>query len=166
MAEAGSTQRGRGWRRVVPLNVRGDIVLGLVVVVLTLVGAAHVSPWLDEAATANIVSYPTWDMTQLWTASRWWFKGVDVALAPYYLVVHQWVRLVGISPLTLRLPSVIAAGVGTAVMAAVGRRLVGRRGNLPMRRVTVCCHARRLWPLRLGLMPSHQCSWLRRCSSL
>jgi mannosyltransferase len=130
MAEAGSTQRGRGWRRVVPLNVRGDIVLGLVVVVLTLVGAAHVSPWLDEAATANIVSYPTWDMTQLWTASRWWPKGVDVALAPYYLVVHQWVRLVGISPLTLRLPSVIAAGVGTAVMAAVGRRLVGRRRQL------------------------------------
>ncbi|MCT2973785.1 Conserved transmembrane protein [Propionibacterium freudenreichii] len=116
--------------RIVPLNARGDVVLGLVVFALTAIGAWHVSPWLDEAATAHIVSYPTWDMIQLWHGNQWWPHGIDLALAPYYMVVHQWVRVVGITPFTLRLPSVLAATVGTVTMAAVGRRFAHRRGQL------------------------------------
>ncbi|CEH00089.1 glycosyltransferase family 39 protein [Propionibacterium freudenreichii] len=117
-------------QRLVPQSVRGDAVLGLVVVLLTLVGAWRVSPWLDEVATAHVVSYSSRDMASMWQGIPTLPSGSDMVHAAYYEVVHWWVDLVGITPFTLRLPSVIAAGVGTMAMAGVGRRLVGRRGQL------------------------------------
>lgn len=113
-----------------PLNWRGDVVLGLFAMVVVGIGAWWVNPWVDETATAHFVSYSTWDMKQLWTGQVAATKGVDLAIAPYYLVVHQWVRLVGTTMFTLRLPSIIAAGIGTMAMAATGRILVGRRGQI------------------------------------
>lgn len=117
---------------MVPLNWRGDVLLGLLAMIVVSIGIWHVGVWLDEAATAHIIGYPTWDMVQLWRGVGYgqYPDGVDMGLAPYYLVMHQWVRLVGITPITLRIPSVIAAGIGTMAMAAVGRHLVGRKGQL------------------------------------
>lgn len=121
---------GHRWDRLVPLTWRGDILLGIIVLVITAYGAWHVSPWVDEAATANITSYSTWDMIQLWMGNVGNPRGTDLAQAPYYLLIHQWVRLVGTSPFSLRFPSMIAAAIGTTAMAAAGRNLIGRRGQI------------------------------------
>lgn len=102
-----------GLRRIVPLNWRGDVVLGLVAMVVVWFGSWRVQPWLDEAATANVTGYPTWDIVQLLTGVGSYPDGVDLGLGPYYLAIHQWVRLVGVNTFTLRLPSMVAAGIGT-----------------------------------------------------
>ena len=81
------------------------------------------SPWLDEAATAHIISYPISDMAQLW-------QQTDAVYAPYYVLMHFWVKLTGITPLALRMPSLLAVGVGTAAMAAAGRTMGGHRAQL------------------------------------
>ena len=117
-------------QRLVPQSVRGDAVLGLVVVLLTLVGAWRVSPWLDEVATAHVVGYSSRDMASMWQGIPTLPSGSDMVHAAYYEVVHWWVDLVGITPFTLRLPSVIAAGVGTMAMAGETSRSPSARIEL------------------------------------
>ncbi len=115
--------RHRIRRRLIPLDGHGDIRLGVLAALLCMIGSWYVSTWLDESATAHIISYPPAQMNGLFT----W---TDLVYAPYYYLMHYWTALVGINPLTLRLPSVLAVGVGTAAMAATGRVLVARRGQL------------------------------------
>ena len=115
---------------MVPLSWRGDVILGLAAMVVLGVGSQWVGPWSDETATAHFVSYPTWDMVQLWKGTGNYPQGVDLVLAPYYLFMHQWVRVVGINIVSLRLPSVIAAGIAVMAIAGVGRRVSNRRGQL------------------------------------
>jgi len=81
------------------------------------------SPWLDEAATAHIISYPISDMARLW-------ERTDAVYAPYYVFMHFWIKVVGVTPFTLRLPSLLAVGVGTAAMAITGRTVGGPRAQL------------------------------------
>ncbi|MCT3006134.1 hypothetical protein EFN17_00820, partial [Propionibacterium freudenreichii] len=112
--------RHRIRRRLIPLDGHGDIRLGVLAALLCMIGSWYVSTWLDESATAHIISYPPAQMNGLFT----W---TDLVYAPYYYLMHYWTALVGINPFTLRLPSVLAVGVGTAAMAATGRVLVARR---------------------------------------
>ncbi|WP_189636223.1 glycosyltransferase family 39 protein [Arthrobacter sp. NamB2] len=90
---------------------------------ISFAGAWIPSPWLDEAATAHIISYPFADMAVLW-------QQTDAVFAPYYVFMSAWVSVTGVTPLWLRMPSLLAVGAGTAAMAAAGRSVGGRRAQL------------------------------------
>ena len=55
---------------------------------------------------------------------------VDAVHALSYAGLHLWFAVLPYSPLTLRLPSVAAAGVGAVLVAVLGTRLAGRRAGL------------------------------------
>lgn len=97
----------------------GSIVLGLLGMAISAIAFWVPSPWLDEAATAHIISYPISDMANLW-------KWEDLVHAPYYILMHAVTRITAIDPFWLRLPSVIAVGVGTSAMAETGHYFGGR----------------------------------------
>jgi len=78
--------------------------LGLVGTAVALVGSSTVSLWTDEAAT---VSAATRSLPELWAL----VQRIDAVHAAYYLVMHLWTSVAGISPFALRLPSAIAVGV-------------------------------------------------------
>lgn len=111
-------------RHIIPANAWGDIELGILAALLCMVGSWYVSPWLDESATAHIIRYPLNDMQDL-------FSWIDQVYAPYYYFMHWWVSVFGTTPFTLRLPSVLAVGIGTSAMATSGRIFAQGRGQLP-----------------------------------
>lgn len=100
-----------------------SILLGLLGFLVSFLGSWIPSPWLDEAATAHIIKYPVADMFQLW-------QHIDGVFAPYYLFIHFWAKLAGITPLWLQVPSLLAVGVGTGATAATGRAVAGWKGQL------------------------------------
>lgn len=75
--------------------------------------------WRDEAATGWVVQHP---MGQIVDLCRWKF---DAVLFVYYTIIHAVVRALGFSTFVLRLPSVLAVGLGAAALTATGRRLGG-----------------------------------------
>ncbi|MDH2445484.1 hypothetical protein QDR37_16175 [Amnibacterium sp. CER49] len=88
----------------------------------TLVAGWHVEVpalWRDEAASVAAA-------TRTWAAFGGMIQHVDVVHAVYYAALHVWFLAVGYTPLTLRLPSVLAAGGTAAVVALLGARLGGR----------------------------------------
>ncbi|MFN8077409.1 MAG: glycosyltransferase family 39 protein [Kineosporiaceae bacterium] len=95
--------------------------------VLTLVAALALldrrSLWQDELATLSATSRPFPDMLRLLTHS-------DAVLAPYYTLLHGWVRVAGESPVALRLPSALAMAAAVAVGARCARVLLGRAAGL------------------------------------
>jgi mannosyltransferase len=95
---AASSGRSRASSIGVPLA------LGLVGTAVALVGSSTVSLWTDEAAT---VSAATRSLPELWAL----VQRIDAVHAAYYLVMHLWTSVAGVSPLALRLPSAIAVGV-------------------------------------------------------
>jgi mannosyltransferase len=95
---AASSRRPRASSIGVPLA------LGLVGTAVALVGSSTVSLWTDEAAT---VSAATRSLPELWAL----VQRIDAVHAAYYLVMHLWTSVAGVSPLALRLPSAIAVGV-------------------------------------------------------
>ena len=62
-------------------------------------------------------------MVELW-------KHIDGVFAPYYLFMHFWTKVTGITPFALQVPSLLAVGVGTAAMAATGRAVAGAKSQL------------------------------------
>ncbi|TQJ33061.1 glycosyltransferase family 39 protein [Arthrobacter sp. SLBN-122] len=100
-----------------------SILLGLLGFLVSFLGSWIPSPWLDEAATAHIIKYSVADMLQLW-------QHIDGVFAPYYLFIHFWVKMTGLTPFALQLPSLLAVGVGTAAMAATGRAVAGWKSQL------------------------------------
>lgn len=111
------------WRHAITGKLagwRGDVGLGIVGLLICGSGMWIPSPWIDEAATAHIISYSVPEMFGLW-------QTIDANFAPYYLFMHVWTSLTGINPFWLRLPSTIAAGVAVGAMASTGRLLGGRR---------------------------------------
>ena len=128
ITQAGNLRAKRGrfanfGERLIPFSIRGDIFLGVLAAIFCSIGSWTVSTWMDESATAHIISYSRDQMNDL-------FKTTDLVYAPYYYILHYWVKFVGINPFTLRLLSILAAGIGTGAMAAAGRISTGRRGQL------------------------------------
>ncbi|MFJ3826093.1 glycosyltransferase family 39 protein [Streptomyces nodosus] len=76
------------------------------------------SVWRDEAAT--------WQVARRSTVEIWHMLGnVDVVHGCYYLLMHVLFDCFGPSTTTLRLPSVLAAGIAAACVAVIGHRLAG-----------------------------------------
>jgi hypothetical protein len=74
------------------------------------------SLWRDEAYTVSATQRSTGQLLAM-------LLHVDAVHGPYYLFMHFVVRLLGISAVSLRLPSLIGMGVAAGVTAALGRRL-------------------------------------------
>ena len=115
VTQAGNLQARHGrfakfGERLIPFSTRGDIFLGVLAAIFCLIGSWTVSTWMDESATAHIISYSRDQMNDL-------FKTTDLVYAPYYYILHYWVKFVGINPFTLRLPSILAPFPDQAVPA-------------------------------------------------
>lgn len=106
-------------RRCRSVRVPMPLWIGLLGFVVSFVGSWIPSLWRDEAATAYVASH---DLSEILGMAR----HIDGVYGLYYTVMHVWTGVVGISPLTVRLPSAIAVGVGAAAVAAIGARLDGR----------------------------------------
>ncbi|OLE29413.1 MAG: hypothetical protein AUG44_04275 [Actinobacteria bacterium 13_1_20CM_3_71_11] len=90
---------------------------------LGLLGVTRPSLWADELQTWGMATTPWPEMLAV---LRW----VDAIIGPYYAVEHAWVGLVGVSDLTLRLPSVIAMAAAAGLVGALGARLATHRVGL------------------------------------
>jgi len=73
------------------------------------------SLWGDEAASVLSATRPVPSLLAM-------VLHVDIVHAAYYLGLHMWVLLFGASPLSVRLPSALAAGVCAGTVAWMGGR--------------------------------------------
>ena len=78
------------------------------------------SLWFDETATVVAA-------TRSWAGLWHMLQTVDAVHGLYYSFMHVWFDLVGYTPLTLRLPSALAAGGAVAVTVLVVSRISTRR---------------------------------------
>ncbi len=94
--------------------------LGVFAAALALAGSWNVSLWTDEAAT---IAGARRTLPELWLM----LQNVDAVHGLYYLLMHFWIDLFGQSALSLRMPSALAIGAGTAGVYVLARRLDGRQ---------------------------------------
>ncbi|MGC4894176.1 glycosyltransferase family 39 protein [Micromonospora sp. DT31] len=99
------------------------MVPGLLTLAVTLAGIGHAQPWRDELATWSAATRPVADLLRM-------TRHIDAATGPYYLLMHGWTAMAGISPTALRLPSALAMAVAAALTARLGTVLAGRRAGL------------------------------------
>jgi mannosyltransferase len=92
----------------------------LVTAILGLWRASTVDLWWDELSTVDIARRPFSGIIA--TAGH-----VDAVHTVYYLFMHVWITVFGSSPLSMRLPSVLAMCGATACTAAIAERLFDRR---------------------------------------
>jgi mannosyltransferase len=92
----------------------------LVTAVLGLWRTSSIDLWWDELSTIDIARRPFGGI--LATAGH-----VDAVHTVYYLFMHVWMALFGTSPLSVRMPSVLAMCGATACTAAIAERLFDRR---------------------------------------
>jgi mannosyltransferase len=79
--------------------------------------------WFDEYASWWAASMPLSGLWQL-------LANVDLAIAPYYLLLRGWIWLFGDTPALLRLPSALAMSAAAILISALGKRLFGARNGL------------------------------------
>jgi mannosyltransferase len=84
---------------------------------ISVVGSERPSYWRDEAATMAAVRRPLGDMVRM-------LGNVDAVHGAYYLMMWPVEHVLGASPIVMRFPSAVAVGIGAAVLAATGRRLI------------------------------------------
>jgi mannosyltransferase len=72
--------------------------------------------WPDELATVNAATLPVKELLRL-------VREIDAVDAPYYLVMHGWVKLFGVSEVAIRLPSLLVMAAAAGATALLGRRL-------------------------------------------
>ena len=106
----------------------GSVVVRAVTVLVLTVGLVGAGSWLptqsrDEAATVSAV-------TRTWPQLGAMLQNVDVVHALFYSTMKVWLDLVGISTLTLRAPSVLACGIGAALVVVLGSLLFTPRAGL------------------------------------
>ena len=80
-------------------------------------------PWLDEGATILSAQRP-------WSSLLEMLGNIDAVHGLYYVMMHLWFDLVGYSPFTLRLPSVLAVAATAVILARLGKRLFSARAGL------------------------------------
>jgi|GEM_PF-1908448 len=73
------------------------------------------SYWGDETAT---ISGSTRTLANLWRL----VQHIDAVHGSYYLFMHFWLQLAGVSPLTVRLPSAIAVSVAVTLVFVILRK--------------------------------------------
>ncbi len=111
----------------VPFRTGSVVVRAVTVAVLT-VGLVGAGSWIpaqsrDEAATVSAV-------TRTWAQLGAMLGNVDVVHALFYSTMKVWLDLVGISTFTLRLPSVLACGIGAGLVVVLGSLLFTPRAGL------------------------------------
>jgi mannosyltransferase len=79
--------------------------------------------WTDELATWGMATTP-------WSQFWWVLRFVDAVLAPYYVLMHVWVSVLGDSDLALRAPSLLAMVASAGLIGVLGARLAGRTPGL------------------------------------
>lgn len=79
--------------------------------------------WFDEHASWWAASLPFGALQTL-------FGNLDLAIAPYYLMLKAWTSLFGDSPAALRLPSALAMGVAAGLIVQLGKKLLDARVGL------------------------------------
>ena len=84
---------------------------------VSLWGITAPSFWRDEAATISAIKRPLGDLIRM-------LGNVDAVHSAYYLMMWPIAHVLGTGALVLRLPSAVAVAVGTAAVAATGRRLI------------------------------------------
>jgi mannosyltransferase len=99
-------------RRLVP-----GVGSGLAMLVVGLIGATSAGLGWDEAATADMA---TRSVAQIWATIR----NVDGVFGPYYVFMHFWTSVFGMSLFSLRAPSILAMAVAVGLAGELGRRLI------------------------------------------
>lgn len=93
---------------------------GTLATLLSAAGSWIPSFWGDEAASIMSARRPLASLPEL-------LDTVDAVHGTYYLLLHFWIDLVGISPFLVRLPSSLAIGVTAAGAVVLARQLAGSR---------------------------------------
>jgi len=99
------------------------LLFGILAAVLSAAGSWIPSFWGDEAASIMSARRPLASLPEL-------LDTVDAVHGTYYLLLHFWIDLVGISPFMVRLPSSLAIGVAAAGAVVLARQLAGHRAAL------------------------------------
>lgn len=97
--------------------------LGLVAAAVAAVHVVVPAIWRDEAASITMAQRD-------WGAFDGTIAHVDAVHALYYGGLHLWFDVVPYSPLTLRLPSVLAVGGTAALVTILGTRIAGFRSGV------------------------------------
>lgn len=93
------------------------LVPALVCLSFGLYGLGHRQPWQDERATWWAASLSWGDLGRL-------LHNFDIVLAPYYVLIHFWIRAFGDSGASMRVPSVLAMTAAAGFLALLGRRMM------------------------------------------
>jgi mannosyltransferase len=92
--------------------------------------AGRPGPWRDELATWSAAERTGPEIVALG-------RHIDGVLVPYYLFMHVWIGWFGDSPLSMRVPSLLAMIALTAVVALLARHFWGAAAGLLAGLVTV-----------------------------
>lgn len=124
----------------------------LATLVLGVWGLGRRQLWRDEHAT-------WWAAALSWSELKQLVSSVDAVLAPYYVLMHGWIRLFGASASALRLPSTLALALCALLVVRLGQRLFGARvgltaGLLFAATPSVSAYAHEARPYALALLAS------------
>ncbi len=90
---------------------------------ISLIGSERPSYWRDEAATLAAIRRPLGDLVRM-------LGNVDAVHGAYYLMMWPVEHVLGSSQVVMRFPSAVAVGIGAALVAATGRRLISAWAGL------------------------------------
>jgi mannosyltransferase len=90
----------------------------VVMLAVGLTGIAARQLWRDELSTLIISGYPLGEL-------RNYVRVTDMVNAPYYLLMHFWTGVFGVSEIALRLPALLGFAATASLTALIGRRLFG-----------------------------------------
>ncbi|MBS9533049.1 glycosyltransferase family 39 protein [Mycobacterium sp. M1] len=109
----------------VPRRRPDAVLIAVLAVVVSGVGASRPSMWFDEAATISASTQRS--LPELWRL----LTHIDAVHGLYYLLMHGWFAVFPVTEFWSRLPSCLAVGVGAAGTVTLA-------GQFAPRRVAVC----------------------------